>query len=129
MATSTPNLFAATTAVPHTLSVTPSNASRTALLAAPSAGTTYKINQIIAANIDGTGAYSATVEIRDQATSTYNAIASTISIPPNASLIVSDKTTLFYLVPTDTTGEGSGVYVTSSTGSKIVYTISYEAIT
>ena len=123
-----PNILACTTATPHTVSITPADASRNALVAAPSSGSAQKINQIIVANIDGTAAYDATIEVRLADGSTYRAIASTISVPPDASLIVSDKTTMFYLLDTSVTGEASTLWATSSTASKLTYTVSYETI-
>ena len=113
---------------PHTTTVFPTGTSRTALVAAPSTGVAYKINQIMVANIDGTNAYTATVETRLADGTTYGALASTISVPANSSIIISDKTTMFYLVDTSVTGEASTLWVTSSTGSKLLYTVSYEAI-
>jgi hypothetical protein len=47
-------------------------------------------------------------------------IASTISVPANAALIVSDKTTSFYLE------EGVSISVTSGTGSALTFAVSYE---
>ena len=123
-----PNLVNVTSIVPHTVTLTPSDTSRNALVAAPSTGVAYKINQIVVANIDGTNAVNCTVETRLADGSTYRAIASTISVPANASLIVSDKTTMFYLFDTSVTGETSTIYVTSGTASKLTYTCSYEAI-
>ena len=49
-------------------------------------------------------------------------IASTISVPADASLIIVDKTTALYLM------EGTSITVTSGTGSGITYSISYEVI-
>ena len=97
-------------------------------MAAPSSGSAQKINQIIVSNIDGTAAYDATIEVRLADGSTYRAIASTISVPPDASLIVSDKTTMFYLLDTSVTGEASTLWATSSTASKLTFTVSYETI-
>ena len=45
-----------------------------------------------------------------------------IEAPPDASLIVSDKSTAFYLE------EDKSIVVTSSTASKIAYTVSYEEL-
>ena len=123
-----PNILAATTATPHTVSITPADTSRNALVAAPSTGASQKINSIIVSNIDGTNAYNATVELRLADGTTYRAIASTISVPANASLIVSDKTNMFYLLDTAVTGEASTLWATSSTASKLTYTVSYETI-
>jgi len=49
-------------------------------------------------------------------------IASTISVPADASLIIVDKTTALYLM------EGTSITVTSGTASGITYSISYEII-
>jgi hypothetical protein len=113
---------------PHTATVFPTGTSRTALVAAPSTGVAYKINQIVVANIDGTNAYTTTVETRLADGTTYGALASTISVPANSSIIISDKTTMFYLVDATVSGEACTLWVTSSTGSKLLYTVSYEAL-
>jgi len=123
-----PNILACTSATPHTVSITPADTSRNALVAAPSTGSAQKINQIMVSNIDGTTAYDATVELRLADGTTYRALASTISVPPDASLIISDKTTMFYLLDTSVTGEASTLWATSSTASKLTYTVSYETI-
>ena len=94
-------------------------------------GKVYKINQIVAANIDGSSAVNVTVdlytngdEVKDAAPAngTAFAIVSTISVPADASLIVVDKTTAIYLM------EDQSIAVTSGTASKISYTVSYEVI-
>jgi len=123
-----PNILAATTATPHTVSITPADTSRNALVTAPSSGAAQKINQIIVSNIDGTTAYDATVEVRLADGTTHRAIVSTISVPPDASLIVSDKTTMFYLLDTSVSGEASTLWATSSTASKLTFTVSYETV-
>lgn len=123
-----PNILACTVATPHTVSITPADTSRNALVTAPSTGSAQKINQIMVANIDGTTAYDATVELRLADGTTYRALASTISVPPDASLIISDKTTMFYLLDATVSGEATTLWATSSTASKLTYTVSYETI-
>ena len=123
-----PNILAATSAVPHTVSITPADTARNALVTAPASGAAQKINEIIVSNIDGSTAYDATIELRLADGSTYRAIASTISVPPDASIIISDKTTMFYLLDTSVSGEASTLWATSSTASKLTYTVSYETI-
>lgn len=123
-----PNILSLTTATPHTVYVTPANTSRNALVAAPSTGQAHKVNQILVSNIDGTNAINATVELRLADGTTYVAIASTISVPANATLIVVDKTTMLYLLDTSVTGEASTIYVTSGTASKLTFTCSYETL-
>jgi hypothetical protein len=123
-----PNILAATTATPHTVSITPADTARNALVAAPSSGAAQKINEITVSNIDGASAYNATVELRLADGTTYRSIASTISVPANASLIVSDKSTMFYLLDTSVTGEASTLWATSAVASKLTFTVSYETI-
>lgn len=124
-----PNIVAVTSIVPHTVSITPANTSQNALVTAPSSGSSHKINQIVVANIDGTSAVNATVELRLADGTTYRAIGSTISVPANASLIMLDKTTMLYLLDTSVSGEASTLWATSATASKLTFTVSYETIT
>ena len=124
-----PNIVNVTSIVPHSASITPADTARNALVAAPSTGTAYKINQIMVANIDGTNAADATVELRLADGTTYRAIGSTISVPADATLVLLDKTTSLYLLDTSVTGEPSTLWATSGTASKLTYTVSYEAIT
>lgn len=123
-----PNIVAVTTITPNTLSITPSDTARNALVAAPSSGQAYKINQILVSNIDGTNAVNATVELRLADGTTYRAIGSTISVPANATLVMLDKTTSLYLLDTSVTGQPSTLWATSGTASKLTFTVAYEAI-
>lgn len=79
---------------------------------------------IVATNVDGANAVVTTVSINSTAAGngTSYPIASTISVPANAALIVADKSTSFYLE------EDKSIVVTSGTSSKIAYTVSYEEI-
>jgi hypothetical protein len=127
-----PNLLAATTAAGTTTYLTPGGT--TALVLVPNAassGQVFKINQIVAANVNGTSAVNATVSIYTNGAVAQNSapsggtaypIASAVSVPAGASLIVVDKTSAVYLM------EGSSITVTSGTASGITYTISYEVI-
>ena len=129
---SNPNLLAATTALGTTTYLTPSATSAVVLLPnAAASGQVFKINQIIAANVNGTNAVDTTVSIYTNGAvaqggspsgGTAFPIASTISVPADASLIVVDKTTQIYLQ------EGTSITVTSGTASGITYSISYEVI-
>ena len=53
---------------------------------------------------------------------TAYSLAYQISVPANASLIVTDKTTSFYIT------ENQSVGVTSGTGSALTYVATFEAI-
>ena len=127
-----PNLLAATTASGTTTYLTPSGTSAVVLLPnAASSGQVFKINQIVATNVNGSSAVNATVSIYTNgavaqgsapSSGTAYPIASTISVPANAALIVVDKTTQVYLQ------EGTSITVTSGTASGITYSISYEVI-
>ena len=123
-----PNIVGVTSIVPHSASITPSDTSRNALVAAPATGATHKINQILVSNIDGTNAVNATVELRLADGTTYRALGSTISVPANATLVMLDKTTMLYLLDTSVTGEPSTLWATSGTASKLTFTVSYETI-
>jgi hypothetical protein len=91
---------------------------------AASSGKVYKINSIVAANVDASVAASITIKIfsQDDLGGTGTAIASTISIPPSASLIITDKTTSFYLL------EDKSIGATASAANDIVVTCSWEEI-
>jgi len=127
-----PNLFAATTASGTTTYLTPGGT--TALVLVPNAassGQVFKINQIVAANVNGSAAVDCTVSIYTNGAvaqgsapsgGTAYPIVSTVSVPADASLIVVDKTTGLYLM------EGTSIVVTSGTASGITYSISYEVI-
>ena len=120
-----PNIVNVSVINGKTAYVTPSTTAATVLLAnAASSGKIYKINMIIAANVDGTSAVDATVAVNTAAagSGTSYPIISTISIPADASLIVSDKSTAFYLE------EDKSIVVTTGVANDIVFTVSYEEI-
>lgn len=120
-----PNIVNVTTIYGKTTYLTPANTTANVLLAnAAASGKVLKINQIVAANVDGTNAVDITVTINSAAagSGTNYPLASTISVPADASLIVIDKSTGFYLE------EDKSIVVTSGTSSKITYTVSYEEI-
>ena len=127
-----PNLLAATTASGTTTYYTPGGTSAVVLVTnAASSGQVFKINQIVAANVNGSSAVNATVSIYTNGAvaqgsapsgGTAYPIISTVSVPANASLIVADKTTALYLM------EGSCISITSGTASGITYSVSYEVI-
>jgi hypothetical protein len=127
-----PNLLAATTASGTTPYLTPGGTTALVLIRnAASSGQVYKINQIVAANVNGSAAVNATVSIYTNggvapgsapSGGTAYPIISAVSVPANASIVVVDKTTAVYLM------EDSSISVTSGTASGITYTISYEVI-
>lgn len=91
----------------------------------PAVGTVNKITGIVATNVTGTAA-SITIGISNNPTygsGTPYYIAYQISVPANAALIITDKTTDFYI----TENQSVGVIVGTSSALNIVATI--EAIT
>jgi hypothetical protein len=125
-----PNIASLTTITGKTTYFTPSGTTAVVLLQnAASSNTVLKINQIVVANVDGTNAVDCTVSIytnggvaQGSAPSggTAYPIASTISVPADASLIVTDKTTGIYLE------EDTSISITSGTASKLTFSVSYE---
>ena len=124
------NIFAATTAYGTTTYFTPSGTTAVVLVTnAASSGKVLKINQIVAANVNGSAAVAATVSIYTNGAvaqgsapsgGTAYPIVSAVAVPATASLIVVDKTTSIYLQ------EGTCISVTSGTASGITYSVSYE---
>jgi hypothetical protein len=120
-----PNVVNVATITAKTAYNTPANTSATVLLAnAASSGKVFKINSIVAANVDGTNAVAATVAINTAAdgSGTGYAIASTVDVPADASLLVVDKNNSFYLE------ENKSIVVTSGSADDITFTVSYEEI-
>ena len=91
---------------------------------AAASGKVYKINTIIVANVDGTNAADITINKYSAAAlgGTAFPIASTVSVPADASLIVVDKTTAIYLK------ENESIGATAGTASDLVVTCSWEDI-
>jgi hypothetical protein len=120
-----PNIVNVTSIVGNSLSVAVGTSATQLASNAASSGKVFKINSILIANIDGTAAADVTVNIYSAASmgGTATAIASTISVPADASLIVTDKTTAFYLLENQSIGA-----LASATGD-LVATISFEEIT
>lgn len=127
-----PNITAVTAIYGNTTYYTPNVTTPVVLLAnAAASGLVFKINQIVAANVNGSTAVNATVSIYSNgavaqgsapAGGTAYPIISTLSVPASASVIAVDKTTAIYLM------EDTSITITSGTASGITYSISYESI-
>ena len=129
-----PNIAALTSIYGNTAYVTPSNTSvstawtyngSTSLTGlTPASGTVNKITGLIVSNVTSAPA-AATVSISNNATygsGTAYPVAYQISVPANASLIVIDKTTDFYVT------ENQSIGVISGTGSALTFTAVFEVI-
>jgi hypothetical protein len=127
-----PNIVDVSSIFGTTTFLTPSVNTAVVLLPnAPASDEVFKINQIVAANVNGAIAVDTTVALYSNGAvaqgsapsgGTAFPIASTISVPADASLVVVDKSTAIYLM------EGQSIIVTSGTGSGITYSVSYEVI-
>jgi len=126
------NIVNVTTINGITTGYTPSGTSAVVLLPnAASSGNVFKIDQVMVANLTSSAA-TATLQYYSNGAvaqgsapsggSVVSTLAYQISVPPNSSVILSDKTTAFYLV------DGNSITVTSGTGSALSYTVSYELI-
>ena len=87
---------------------------------AGSSGKIFKINTIIVTNIDGTNAADVTISYNDG--SNTRAIASTIAVPADSSIVVIDKNSSFYVL------EGCDIKGGASANSDLTCLISYEEI-
>lgn len=107
----------------YTVSVALSGTSATSLLSnAASSGRVLKVLSIIAANVDGANAADITVARYSAAAlgGTAFPVASTISVPADASLVVSDTTTPIMLAANTSLG------ATAGTSNAITMTVTYQ---
>ena len=120
-----PNIVNVTSILGNSLSVAVLTTATQLASNAASSNKVFKINSIVVANIDGTASADVTVNIYSAAAlgGTALAIASTIAVPADASLIVIDKSTSFYLL------ENQSIGVLASAAGDLVATISFEEIT
>jgi hypothetical protein len=89
----------------------------------PAVGTVNKIDNIVASNVTGSNA-TVTVAINSAAAGagTNYRLIYQVPVPVNASIVIVDKSTAFYL------GEAQSIVVTVGTASAIELTAAYEAI-
>jgi hypothetical protein len=119
-----PNITNVTSILGVTSYLVPTTTSATTWTAlTPASGTVHKINNIVAANVTGTAAaITLSVNSATGGSGTAYRLAYQITVPANSSLIITDKTTAFYV------GEGQSIVVTSATSNAIELVASYEAI-
>lgn len=91
---------------------------------AASSGKIYKINSIVATNVDGNLEADATVNVysEDDLGGTAYTIAPAIPIPVDSALIIFDKTTAIYLK------EDQSIGVLASGNNDIVFSASWDEI-
>ena len=120
-----PNIVTVSSIYGSTNYLIPSTTSATTWTAlTPAAGTVNKVNNIVASNVTGSNA-TVTVAINSAAAGagTNYRLIYQVPVPVNASIVIVDKSTAFYL------GEAQSIVVTVGTASAIELTSSFEAIT
>jgi hypothetical protein len=91
---------------------------------AVSSGKVYKVNTIIVSNVDGVSPFDITISVysEDNIGGTAFQIASTLSIPADASVIILDKNSSIYLK------EDQSIGATAGTANKLKVVASWEEI-
>ena len=84
-------------------------------------GSIYKVNSVIVSNIDGINAADITVEFFDNQSNAYK-LASTITVPADATLVVVSKETAIYLE------ENDSIRIQASADGDLQAVCSYEII-
>ena len=115
-----PNLKNPTTITGRTARYAVTTSLGNALANSAASGKALKINSIFCANVDGTNAADISVSIYDGTTDRY--IAKTITVPADATQIISTKETYFYLE------EGDSIRASGSHVSRLELVIGYEDI-
>ena len=115
-----PNLKAPTSITGKTARYAVTTTLAAALSNATESGKVLKINSIFCANVDGSNAADISVSIYDGTNDRY--LAKTISVPADATQILSTKETYFYLE------EGDSIRALASAASDLELVIGYEEI-
>ena len=121
---SNPNIVNVTAIYGNTSTTSLTTTSATSLVSnAASSGKVFKIDNIVVANTTGATA-TITINVYSAAAlgGTAYPIASAISVPAYATLIVTDKSTSFYLL------EDKSIGATAGTASALVVTASWDEI-
>ena len=120
-----PNIVNVTAIYGNTTYVALSTTSATTLLSnAAASSKVYKVDDIVVSNVNGSTAATVTVSVNSAAAGggTAYRLAYNISVPAGASLIVTDKSTAFYLM------ENQSVVITAGTANYLEAVLSYEDI-
>jgi hypothetical protein len=115
-----PNIKSPTTITGKTARYAVTTSIAAALSNAASSGKVLKINSIFCANVDGTNSADISVSIYNGTTDFY--ITKTITVPADATQILSTKDTYFYLE------EGDSIRALASATGDLELVIGYEEI-
>ena len=116
-----PNLKSPTTITGKTARYAVTASLANALANSAASGKVFKINSIFCANVDGTNQADISLSIYNGTTDFY--LAKTLTVPANATQIISSKDTYFYLE------EGDSIRALASVASDLELVIGYEEIT
>lgn len=115
-----PNLKSPTTITGKTARYAVTATLAAALSNSAASNKVLKINSIFAANIDGVNSADISVSVFNGSTDAY--LAYTITVPPDATQIISTKDTYFYLE------EGDSIRAVASAVNDLQLVIGYEEI-
>jgi len=115
-----PNLKSPTTITGKTARYAVTASLANALANSAASGKVFKINSIFCANVDGTNQADISLSIYNGTTDFY--LAKTLTVPANATQIISSKDTYFYLE------EGDSIRALASVASDLELVIGYEEI-
>jgi len=115
-----PNIVNVSTITAKTTAAALGTSTSTPLSNSSSSGKVFKVNTIIVSNVDGSNSADVTVQYYDG--STAFRIASTIAVPADSTLVVTDKNSVIYLE------EGKSIRAFASAASDLEIIISYEEI-
>jgi len=115
-----PNLKSPTTITGKTARYAVTASLANALANSAASGKVFKINSIFCANVDGTNQADISVSIYDGTTDYY--LAKTLTVPADATQIISSKDTYFYLE------EGDSIRAVANAASDLELVIGYEEI-
>ena len=115
-----PNIVNVTSIYGRTAHLNLTTSSQSVVSNSANSNKVFKINTIIVANIDGSAAADVTVNYNNAGT-TF-ALASTISVPADSTLVVLDKSSALYLE------ENDSIQALASAAGDLVIHISYEEI-
>lgn len=121
-----PNILSVSSIIGRSVSSRPANTSTYSILSnAANSNRVYKINSIMCSNQNGVSTITANVFYNTLANGSgaNNALIFLANVPALSTLVVSDKTTSFYLE------ENTSITVSSGTSNGISFLVSYEDIT
>ena len=120
-----PNIVNVSTITGKTTVVDLSTTNATAVVSnAASSGKVFKVNSLYVSNVDGSSAAEITVSLysEDDIGGTATQIASTISVPADATVVIIDKNSSIYLE------EDKSIGATAGSASDLKVVCSYEEI-